>query len=486
RPFRELLARVKQTSLDAFAHQALPFDKLVQELAPDRDPAWPPIVQALFVLQNASVPRLEAADVTISPHPIPVETTKYDLRVSVTETAERMPFVFEYCADLFEPATIEAFAAAFFALLDRIVASPTALVSELGEAVAPRAASAPAKRKFTAVAPRPVDVRGAELVREARLVGDGDDDVLVVSPAQKYVDLAGWIATNRADVTARLDRHGAILFRGFELGSLERFAAVTRAVCPDLLKYSYRSTPRTELLEGVYSSTEYPADQHIPLHNESAYALSWPLKIFFYCLVPPGGGGQTPIAFSTRVYERISPAVRARFERDGVMYVRNYGAGLDLAWQEVFQTNDPREVEAYCDAQRISVEWLPEGRLRTRQVCQGVARHPVSGAPLWFNQAHLFHVSSLPEPVRGALLERFRQEELPRNTFYGDGSPIEAAALDEVREAYRASEIVFDWRADDVLLLDNMRVAHGRRPFTGPRRIAAAMAEPFSIASQVT
>ncbi len=131
------------------------------------------------------------------------------------------------------------------------------------------------------------------------------------------------------------------------------------------------------------------------------------------------------MADSRRVFERISPATRSRFADKKVMYVRNYGEGIDLPWEEVFQTTDKSAVEEYCRSHNIAFEWKGDNRLKTSQVCQGVATHPVTGEMVWFNQAHLFHVSSLLPSVREVLLREFTEEELPRNTYYGDGSPIE-------------------------------------------------------------
>jgi alpha-ketoglutarate-dependent taurine dioxygenase len=305
----------------------------------------------------------------------------------------------------------------------------------------------------------------------------GRDLPLLIQPTMPGEDLARWAGESRGGIEALLAQHGALLFRGFPVGDLADLQRFIAAVSSGLLEYRYRSTPRTEVAGKIYTSTEYPADQEIPMHNENSYSTSWPLKIFFFCELPAATGGMTPIADSAKVFERISPAVRDRFSQRKVMYVRNYGGGADLPWQEVFQTQDAGEVESFCREHGIEAEWLGEGRLRTRQVCQAVARHPKSGRMLWFNQAHLFHMSSLDPEIREALLEIFGADELPRNTFYGDGSPIEEAVLEEVRQAYRDEQVAFPWERGDVLLLDNMAVAHGRTPYGGERKIRVGMTE---------
>ena len=244
--------------------------------------------------------------------------------------------------------------------------------------------------------------------------------------------------------------------------------------------YTYRSTPRSHVSGHIYTSTEYPADQSIPLHNEMAYSRRWPMKIWFFCTKSAEQGGETPIADSRVVFNRINLKIRERFQRKKVMYVRTYGHGLDLPWQNVFQTESKSKVEDYCRSVGIEVEWKEDNCLKTRHVCQAVAVHPKTGEMVWFNQAHLFHVSSLKPEIRESLLSMFNEENLPRNVYYADGSPIEASALDEIREIYQQEAVIFPWRQGDILMLDNMLTAHGRAPFAGPRRIVVGMAEPFS------
>ena len=306
----------------------------------------------------------------------------------------------------------------------------------------------------------------------------GDILPLVVQPAVNGVNLIAWVTNNREFIETHLLEHGAILFRNFDVHEVAEFERFIGAISGRLLDYSYRSTPRRQVSGKIYTSTEYPASQSIPLHNENAYSRNWPMKIWFFCIRPAEGGGETPIADSRRVYERIGSKIKERFVGKKLVYVRNYGSGLDLPWQNVFQTTDKSEVEEYCRIVGMEFEWIDEDRLRTRQLCQAVATHPRTGERVWFNQAHLFHVSRLAVEVRGSLLSTLKEEDLPRNVYYGDGSPIEASVLDEICEKYEQEAITFPWQQGDILMLDNMLTAHGRRPFVGQRKVVVGMAEP--------
>lgn len=297
--------------------------------------------------------------------------------------------------------------------------------------------------------------------------------------ARGAVDLVTALAELRPFLDAQLPHSAGVLLRGFEVGSAERFREFAGGFGHPLLSYEFGSTPRSNVTRGVYTSTEYPPHQHIPLHNEQAYTREWPLKIWFWCVQAAQSGGETPIADSRAIYRNVGESIRRRFEERGLMYVRNFGNGLDVAWEQVFNSDDREVVEAYCRAHRIECEWKDDGELRTRQVCQATARHPHTGDWVWFNQAHLFHVSNLPAEVRESLLEIVDEEDLPRNVHYGDGSPIETALLDDIRGVLEEARVSFPWYSGDVLMLDNMLAAHARAPFSGPRKVVVAMAEAY-------
>ncbi|WP_342026025.1 TauD/TfdA family dioxygenase [Cytobacillus pseudoceanisediminis] len=302
---------------------------------------------------------------------------------------------------------------------------------------------------------------------------------LIVKPNVQDLNEVKWLQSQKEEIEKLLYKHGVVRMRGFSTRYSEKFQEIVQALSSELLEYKERSTPRSQVSGKIYTSTEYPEDQFIPLHNENSYSNIWPNKIWFYCHTAAEDGGETPIGDSRKVYQLIDPEIRRTFEQKRVMYVRNYGMGLDLPWQQAFQTEDKSVVEAYCRQHDIEFEWLGENRLRTRQVRQAVTVHPQTGEHVWFNQAHLFHVSNLQKHVRDSLLAVVNEIDLPRNAFFGDGSIIDQEILENIREAYRQVEISFPWEQGDIMLLDNILMTHGRAPFKGKRKILVSMSDPI-------
>lgn len=274
-----------------------------------------------------------------------------------------------------------------------------------------------------------------------------------------------------------LRRHGAVILRGFGVGGIDGFADVVRALSGEPLTYSERSSPRHSIKGNVYTSTDYPPEEEIFLHNENSYQASWPRLLYFYCDRPPLTLGSTPLADIREVHRLVDPAVREEFTRRGWSVVRNFHEGFGIDWRDVFNTDDRSLVEENCRAKEIDFEWREDG-LRTTARRRAVHTHPETGEKVWFNHITFFHLTTLAKDVQQGLLELFDEEDLPSNTYYGDGGRIPDDVLDHLRSCYRTASRRFDYQQDDVLIVDNMLSAHGREPFTGDRRIAVAMAEP--------
>ncbi|MCY0941349.1 TauD/TfdA family dioxygenase [Streptomyces antarcticus] len=294
-------------------------------------------------------------------------------------------------------------------------------------------------------------------------------------------DIVEHLAEHRTELRARLLEHGAVLLRGFGTGGaagLEQVVSAFTGGAP--LEYAERSSPRSTITGRVYTSTDYPPDEEIFLHNENSYQASWPRVLFFQCVEPAHTLGATPLADTRRIHRALDPRIREEFRARGWRVVRNFHPDLGIRWQDTFGTEDRDAVEEYCRRRRgIAVEWRPYGGLRTTVVRSAVRVHPKTGEEVWFNHATFFHVTTLGEEIRQGLREMFPEEDLPTHTYYGDGGRIPDEVMAELRAAYRAESTRFDWRRDDVLMVDDMLAAHGREPFTGPRRIAVAMADPY-------
>jgi alpha-ketoglutarate-dependent taurine dioxygenase len=320
-------------------------------------------------------------------------------------------------------------------------------------------------------------VRVGPLAELAGLVWLAEPDGTAPAPTPTPVPTPGsWWQAHRHEIDTLLRRVGGLLFRGFDLPGPGAFAGfVDQVLVRDT--YVYRSTPRTEVGERVYTATEYPAARTIPMHCENSYQDSWPRWLAFYCDLPALTGGETPLADVAEVTRLLPEDLKQAFARKRVTYRRHYRDGVDLPWHTVFGTRDRGEVEAYCRSHGIAWTWIGDDQLRTEQTCDAMVRHPVTGEPLWFNQAHLFHASALDDATRSALIQTYGEDALPRHACFGDGSPIEADMLSCIRDAYARCARSFAWRRGDALLIDNLAVAHGRSPFRGDRRVLVAMGD---------
>lgn len=301
---------------------------------------------------------------------------------------------------------------------------------------------------------------------------------LVYRPTIPHLSLSQWYPSYRTEIENNLLRYGAILFRGFDIQQQHDFSQFVDVAIKQKLQYLEGATPRTELGDSIYTSTEFPPDEEIALHNELSYFLTPPDRLVFCCLKASIQGGQTQLADVRRVHDRIDPALREQFRlHAGWALQRNYGNGLGPVWQKAFALNTLEQLQEYCQHANMELEVFDEQHIRTYQVRDAVHRHPLTEECIWFNHATFWHPSSLCPEVRAGLDQQFSIQEYPYCTFFGDGTEISDQQTAEVRRAYQQEEILFDWHDGDVLLIDNRLVAHGRKPYSGERQVLVAMGQ---------
>ncbi|MEN3614158.1 TauD/TfdA family dioxygenase [Plantactinospora sp. ZYX-F-223] len=279
------------------------------------------------------------------------------------------------------------------------------------------------------------------------------------------------------DLEKLLTAEKALVFRGFQVTE-ETLDPVMDRLLPNRLAYVHGNSPRTKVGKNVYTSTEYPPEFTISMHNELSYAHQWPSRLMFFCHTAAETGGATPVVDGVRWLEALDPEVRAAYA-GGVRYTQNLhdGFGLGKSWQDTFETSDRDEVEAFLSSTEASWEWMPDGGLRVIQDRPSTTRHPVTGVEVWFNQSDQWHPAALGDETAKSLAEVLPPDELPQSVTFADGTPIPDEYVIQVRDRGLESAVDVDWRQGDVLLIDNVLVGHGRRPFTGRRRVLVAMSD---------
>ncbi|RBY79059.1 TauD/TfdA family dioxygenase [Blastococcus sp. TF02-09] len=291
-------------------------------------------------------------------------------------------------------------------------------------------------------------------------------------------DPAGWADRHREAVRALVAEHGSLLVRGLGLRDAVETGAVFSRLADVLVAEREAFAPREVVADGVHSSTPWPAAQAMCMHHELSYLRDVPGLLLLACLTPPTDGGSTGLADGAAVLEALPPDLVARFEREGWLLVRTYNDEIGASWTEAFGTSDRAAVEFYCRAQDIAFAWQPDGGLRTSQRRPAVVRHPVTGRRGWFNQVAFFSEWTLDPEVREYLVDVHGEDGLPFTTRFGDGAPIGEDVVALLNEVYPAHTVREPWQTGDLMLVDNIRTAHDREPYTGQREVLVGLGDP--------
>lgn len=291
--------------------------------------------------------------------------------------------------------------------------------------------------------------------------------------------LLEWAADNVGTIWTMLRSDGVVWLRDFDATRPDLAQQLLATLGVDLMDDVFFSTPRSAVSDKTFTATEYPSDQQIPLHSEMAYLTRFPRLLCFHALVCAEQGGETTIGDLDAISAALGELTTVFLDR-GVRYVRVFHTGLDIPLTTAFGTADFDEIAAIASEHGMAFDAGGEDRPpRLNFGAQGALRDSVTGLAVWFNQAPVYHPASLPARTRAALTALYGPDGLPRQVTFGDGAAIPDETIDEINAALNQHTQLIRWTPGDVVLVDNLRFAHGRQPFVGKRTVHVAMGTPW-------
>lgn len=288
-------------------------------------------------------------------------------------------------------------------------------------------------------------------------------------------DIYQYLSNNKSEIYNLLYTYGAIIFKDIPVENAEDFERfVSSASIHPTGEYREAATPRTQVHNSVFTSTDYPQEYPIYLHNENSHVTSWPNTLFFYCQTPAEQGGETPIADCRKIYQNIDRDIVNKFEKKGICYKRTFGYGLGIEWQKSFGLSSKEDLSEYLKKNHMNGKWIDDSHLEITYNRWASALHPSTKENIWFNHGLFFNVNNLSESQQ-LFAKEFGVEKMPYHTLYGDGEEIPIDVIQHLQECYESARLVMPWHKNDVLMVDNMLMTHGRQPYTGNRKVLVAM-----------
>ncbi len=287
--------------------------------------------------------------------------------------------------------------------------------------------------------------------------------------------LPDYILDNKKLLDEKLSQCGAIVFRGFDVVTPQDFDDAVVSYGEEGFTYSesLSNAVRVNVTPRVFTANEAPPETSIFLHHEMAQTPIYPSKLFFFCEIAPTKGGATPICRSDILLEelkKVDADLVKRFTEKGVSYTNimpahdDSGSGQGRSWRSTLGADTKEQAEGRLAELGYTWEWMEDESLRAKTPTLPAVRKISDGRPVFFNQ----------------LIAAFRGWKDSRNDpsksiAFGDGTPI---TDEDMAQAIAISDkITYDlaWQTGDVALIDNFLAMHGRRPYSGKRRVLASL-----------
>ncbi|XP_071713840.1 clavaminate synthase-like protein At3g21360 [Rutidosis leptorrhynchoides] len=273
-----------------------------------------------------------------------------------------------------------------------------------------------------------------------------------------------------------VDKCGVILFRGFPVKSPSDFNDVVEAFEFPELEYVSGLATRTKVVGRVYTANECPPEIRVPFHHEMAYIRDSPSKLFFFCELEPGKGGQTPIVLSHIVYDKMKekyPEFVADLEEHGVKIIVIMKDDNDLSnvggrgWKSAYMTNDKNVAEERAAKQDAKLEWMEGNAVKFSTGPLPAFRFDKNNQrKTWFNNIAFTKTG----PPNGRNADDYTYIEL------GYDAVVPDEAQKECLKIMDEECVVIPWKNGDVMLVNNLMVLHSRQPLLKPpRRVLASL-----------
>ena len=297
-----------------------------------------------------------------------------------------------------------------------------------------------------------------------------------------------WIGANRKTLDDAILEVGGIVLRGFPLRTAEDFNQFTNQFPAYGGGYVGGSAPRKTIVGNVMEATQLGPDVQINIHQEMAYLKTYPPRICFFCRLPAAVGGETTIASMRKVTQNLPAWLRPLMEEHGVRGVSNFAASAksddapiednydEKPWEVSYGSNSREEVEAMCKEMGQQAIWNKDGSLTVVTKMDAFTPHPRTGERFYRNRLHTAHLGYEYLP-RGAERRKsmIAAGKLPTGYSLGNGQELSREQSRELEKVIANACIMWDWQAGDVMILDNLQVAHGRERYKGAREVMVAL-----------
>ena len=276
-----------------------------------------------------------------------------------------------------------------------------------------------------------------------------------------------WLKENKIFIELKLEEHGAIIFKDFPVKTAEDFDQFVSTFNYDTFTYeeSLSNAVRINKTNKIFTANEAPREVEIFLHHEMAQTPTYPKNIFFFCKSASETGGETPLCRSDQLYEALlkeDKTLIESFEKFGVIYNSIMSSGDELisgqgrSWQKTLGVSSKNDAEAKLSELGYSWDWIEGDNLSVTTKPLKATKELKDGKKSFFNQV-----------IAASLGWKKSSKNQIAPVRFGNDQEIDQSAIENISELAQSLTLLRSWQDNDILLIDNYRVMHGRKPFSG-------------------